>query len=58
MFENANPRPAAARLLLVAAVLFFFYQLPEGAGNPNLLALFPFVAADDVSLDLDAPRGG
>jgi len=36
--------PASARLPLVAAVLFFFYQLPEGVGNFNLLALFPLVA--------------
>ncbi len=38
------PAPAPSRLPLVAAVLFFFYQLPEGAGNFNLLALFPLVA--------------
>jgi membrane protease YdiL (CAAX protease family) len=44
MTDNAIPRPASARLLLVAAVLFFFYQLPQGVGNDTLLALFPFLA--------------
>lgn len=42
--DGAIPRPASSRLLLVAAVLFFFYQMPEGVGNAYLLALFPFVA--------------
>lgn len=44
MADNVIPGPACARLLLVAAILFFFYQLPEGVGNANLLVLFPFVA--------------
>jgi membrane protease YdiL (CAAX protease family) len=42
--DCAVPRPASSRLLLVAALLFVFYQLPEGLGNYNLLALFPLVA--------------
>lgn len=37
-------RAARPRLPLVAVVLFFFYQLPEGLGIHELLALFPFVA--------------
>jgi membrane protease YdiL (CAAX protease family) len=40
----AIPFPATSRLLLVAALLFVFYQLPEGVGNYKLLALFPLVA--------------
>jgi membrane protease YdiL (CAAX protease family) len=44
MIDKVIPHPAPARLLLVAAVLFFFYQLPEGLANYNLLVLFPFVA--------------
>jgi membrane protease YdiL (CAAX protease family) len=35
---------STSRLLLVAAVLFFFYQLPEGVGNDYLMLLFPFLA--------------
>jgi membrane protease YdiL (CAAX protease family) len=42
--DAAAPREAPVRLLLVAAVLFFFYQMPEGVGNPYLLLLFPFAA--------------
>lgn len=44
MTDNAIPRSASSRLLLVAAMLFFFYQLPHGVGNDYLLLLFPFVA--------------
>jgi membrane protease YdiL (CAAX protease family) len=44
IMDTAAQRVAPARLLLVAAVLFFFYQLPEGVGNPYLLLLFPFLA--------------
>jgi membrane protease YdiL (CAAX protease family) len=44
MTDRSMSRPASSRLLLVAALLFVFYQLPEGVGNYNLLALFPFVA--------------
>lgn len=33
-----------ARLILVAAVLFFVYQLPQGVGNHYVLLLFPFAA--------------
>lgn len=44
MTDHPTAAPASVRLLLVAAVLFFFYQLPQGAGNNMLLALFPFVA--------------
>lgn len=44
MTDSTISRPASTRLLLVAAVLFFFYQLPEGVGNVNLLALFPLAA--------------
>lgn len=44
MTDCSVPRPAPVRLLLVATVLFFFYQMPEGVGNQNLLGLFPFVA--------------
>lgn len=42
--DGAIPQPASSRLLLVAAVLFFFYQMPEGVGNPYLLLLFPLAA--------------
>jgi len=44
MSDRTISRPASTRLLLVAAVLFFFYQLPEGIGNFKLLALFPLIA--------------
>ncbi|TFW13586.1 CPBP family intramembrane metalloprotease [Massilia arenosa] len=42
--NGAIPRPTAARLLLVAVVLFFFYQLPHGVGNDNLILMVPLVA--------------
>lgn len=42
--DLAAPRPSSFRLLAVAAALIVAYQLPEGIGNRNLLALFPFVA--------------
>lgn len=38
------PHPGRGRLLLVAAALFGFYQLPQAAGNPYLMLLFPPVA--------------
>lgn len=44
MTEGAIARPTSARLFLVAAALFFFYQLPHGIGNDYLLLLFPLVA--------------
>jgi membrane protease YdiL (CAAX protease family) len=44
MTDRSMSRPASGRLLLVAALLFVFYQLPEGVGNYKLLALFPLVA--------------
>lgn len=43
-FNGAIPRPTTGRLLLVAVVLFFFYQLPHGVGNDYLMLLVPLVA--------------
>jgi membrane protease YdiL (CAAX protease family) len=40
----SDVQAAPMRLLLVAAVLFLFYQLPEGVGVPELRVLFPFAA--------------
>jgi membrane protease YdiL (CAAX protease family) len=44
MIDSTIPRPAASRLVLVAVLLFVFYQLPAGVGNYSLLALFPLAA--------------
>lgn len=42
--ESAMPRPGATRLCFVAAILFVAYHLPEWAGEPTLLLLFPLLA--------------
>lgn len=44
MTDSATLQPSRLRLILVAALLFFFYQLPQGVGNPYLLLLFPLLA--------------